>query len=305
MPHSKMMDAAKGAYHRSEQSLRRLLGTISPWLLLEYIHLRRKHGFLRLKHPKTFDEKILWLMMYWRHAQKTRCADKYAVRSYVSDNGLGHILPGLFGVYSNSREIDFAKLPDRFVLKCTHGCKFNIVCPDKLRLDTERARKDLNRWLKKDYGKFWGEIHYSGIEPRIICEGLLMDPAGGTPIDYKIYCFNGRASCTMVCTGRESGAAKFAFFDRGWNRIPDFCRPEVETSGTLPRPGPYDVMIDAAERLAKPFPFVRVDLYCLEDRVTFGEMTFSPSGGIDQDLTEAAQTAFGNALRLPAAYRPS
>jgi hypothetical protein len=283
---SKFMLAVKSVYRDSEQGLRWMLATISQRLLLAYVYLRREHRLLRLRRPETFD-------------QKTRCADKFGVRSYVEENGLTGILSPLLGVFANSGEIDFNRLPERFVIKCTHGCKFNVICPDKHNLDTVRVRKDLDRWMSMDYGKSWGEVHYSRIKPRIICEEFLADPSGATPIDYKIYCFNGKALCTMVCTGRDAGETKFAFYDRGWKRLPDYCRPEVSTSAPVPRPDPYEFMIDAAERLARPFPFVRVDLYCLNGRVVFGEMTFTPSGGIDQDLTEAAQTAFGHALQLP------
>lgn len=238
-------------------------------------------------------------MLYWNHPLKMLCSDKYAVRSYVTENGLGHILPELFGVYTSAGEINFADLPERYVLKCTHGCGFNVFCLDKSLFDFEGARKKLDRWMKTDFGKYWGELHYSSIKPRIICEAYLDNLPGRPLVDYKVYCFDGKVHCSMVCIGRGSGATKFDFYDLEWRNIPDYCRPGASANLCLPKPETYETMIEAAETLSKPFPFVRVDFYSIKGKVVFGEMTFSPSGGIDTDLTVTAQNVMGKLIKLP------
>jgi len=242
---------------------------------------------------------MIWMMLYWIHPLKILCTDKYAVRSYVTENGLGHMLPELIGVYTNTREINFAELPERYVLKGTHGCGFNVFCLDKSLFDIEGTRRKLDRWMKIDFGKYWGELHYSSIRPRILCEAYLEDLPGRFLVDYKIYCFDGKAHCTMVCTGRGSGQTKFDFYDLEWRNIPQYCRPDATANQDLPRPENYEIMIEAAERLSKPFPFVRVDFFSIRGKVVFGEMTFTPSGGIDTDLTEMAQNTMGELIQLP------
>jgi hypothetical protein len=257
-------------------------------------------GLLNLKTPQSFDEKLLWLMLYWHHPLKTQCGDKHTVRDYVKKHGLEHILPKLLGVYENSSEIDFNTLPRRFVLKCTHGCGFNIVCKDKGTLDVGETCGKLDAWMKVDLSKICGEIHYAQMKPRIICEEYLDDLAGDLPIDYKVYCFDGRAHCTMVCTGRAlNRRANYDFYDQEWkNKLP-YGRSSVENNRSIARPGAYEEMIEAAERLSKPFPFVRMDFYSIKGKAILGEMTFTPAGCIDTDYTDIGQQELGELLKLP------
>jgi hypothetical protein len=266
---------------------------------MRYRYLKEAHKWFDPKNPRTLDEKLLWLNIYWRHPLKARCADKYAVRSYVEEHGLGHLLKELLGMYANSREIDFSRLPDRFVLKCTHGCGFNVFCTDKSKLDVEETRRKLDAWMKLDISELAGEMHYARIKPRIICENYLGDQSGKLPIDYKVYCFDGKAHCTMVCTDRGREKTKYDFFDREWKNVLPYSRPGVSSNRPIPRPEGYEVMLDAAERLSKPFPFVRVDFYSVGGKAVFGEMTFTPNGCIDTDLTDMAQDIMGQLIRLP------
>ena len=297
--HMNAIGFLKRTLRSSEAIFRELLYDLSPLLLVEYLYIQQTGRIFHPKDPRTFDQKVLWLMLYWRNPLKARCADKYAVRSYVEENGLGHLLPESLGVYSNSREIDFDKLPGRFVLKCTHGSGFNIFCLDKSRFDIAEARRRLDGWMKKDISKLGGEIHYASIKPRIICVEFLGDRFGKPPMDYKVYCFDGRAHCTMVCTDRGQGTTKYDFYDLEWKNVLRYCRPGSSSNRDIPKPEAYEVMIDAAERLSKPFPFVRVDFYSIRGKAVFGEMTFTPSGGIDMDLTDTAQDTMGQLIRLP------
>jgi hypothetical protein len=282
---------------------RRALYRASPVLLVQYLSLKYRGRLFHPRKARSFEDKLLWLMLYWREPLKTLCADKYAVRSYVADQGLAHLLPGLLGVYADADGIDFAALPDRFVLKCTHGSGFNIICRDKARFDVEGARARLDKWMKVDLSKIAGEVHYAAIEPRIICEAYLGDPTVGSLNDYKIYCFDGKPHCTMVCTGRGTGQTRFDFYDLDWRTRLAYCRPSLSANRDIPRPAGYEGMIEAAEKLAGPFPFVRVDFYSFEGRAVLGEMTFTPRACIDNDLTDLAQTAMGELIVLPKKLR--
>jgi TupA-like ATPgrasp len=211
------------------------------------------------------------------------------------------LLPDSLGVYESSKDIDFGVLPASFVLKCSHGCSFNIICKDKNELDPADTRRRLDTWLMVDYSVIAGELHYSGIKPRIICEPFLGAPDGSLPLDYKVYCFDGRAYCTMVCTDRDINGqnAAYYFYDREWNSRMPFEKMSQLYEREIPKPEIYDKIIDAADKLSKPFPFVRVDFYFIQGRAVFGEMTFTPKGCIDTDFTDMEQHALGQLIRLP------
>lgn len=274
---------------------------LSPVLFAKYRYRRTTGRVLDLTNPRTFDEKLHWLMLYWRHPLKTQCADKFRMRSYVAEYGLGYILPELLGVYESSDQIDFVGLPDRFVLKCTHGWQMNIICKDKRLLDIQKAKTQLDTWMQIDFSKVNGEIHYAPIKPRIICERYLDDLSGDLPSDYKIYCFDGKVHCTMTCTGRgiDGHGTKFDFYDLAWkNKLP-YSKSSLLANRDIPKPAAYEEMIDAAEKLSKPFPFVRMDFYSIEGKAVLGEMTFTPKACIDSGITDLGQRALGDLISLP------
>lgn len=287
---------------RAGEIVRKALGGISPLWLIRYLYKKQTGRWYDPRDPRTLDEKLIWLMLYWRHPLKSRCADKYAVRSYVEEHGLGYLLTRLFGVYDNSRQIDFECLPDRFVLKATHGCGFNILCRDKARLDTAAARQKLDAWMKIDISKFGAELHYASIKPRIICEELLEGPSDQPLNDYKVYCFGGRAHCIMACTDRTEKGANYDFYDRDWTTKLAYSKTSLQANRNLPRPNTLDEIIMAAEKLSQPFPFVRVDFYSVDDHAVFGEMTFTPHGSIDVHMTDLAQDMMGSLLKLPGRF---
>jgi len=239
-------------------------------------------------------------MLYHRNPLATRCADKYAVRSYVEELGLGSLLPRQYGVYERVDEIDFSKLPQQHVLKCTHGCGFNIICADKDKLDVRDAKRKLKKWLNVDFSKVKGEVHYAGIKPRIVCQEYLSESENELPSDYKIYCFNGMPHCTMACTERmPNGPAKYDFYDLEWkNKLP-YSRTSLLANRTIAKPKGYEEMIAAAAKLSRPFLFVRIDFYSIKGKPVFGEMTLTPSGCVDKNYTDIAQMEMGALIKLP------
>ena len=256
-----------------------------------------------LRNPATFDEKLLWLMLFWRHPMKSTCGDKYTLRAYVEKHGLARYLPELLGVYNNSSEIDFNSLPAKFVLKCTHGCGFNIICTDKNKLDINAARLKLDKWMATDYSKAAGELHYASMNPLIICEQFLDDMTGDLPNDYKVYCFNGKAHCTMVAQGRDENGftEQFDLYDLDWNgKLPYYeSVSEDDKDRHSLKPEAYDEIIEVAEALSKPFPFVRMDFYSIKGKAVLGEMSFTPSGCIQKHYTSLAQNILGSLIILP------
>ena len=279
-----------------------------PELLARYRHRRFLKRSLDLANPARLDEKLVWLMLYDRDPLKTTCTDKLAIREHVTRRGFGHLLLELYAVYERSADIDFDRLPSSFVLKCSHGSHYNVICPDRRNFDERAARGKLDRWMKEDFASRCGEIHYAGIEPRILCEKYLGEADGTLPRDYKLHCFHGRVEFVLVCSGRrlDGRAGCYDHYDRAWKTKLPFSKTGIHLERDIPAPVSYEAMIEAAEALAAPFRYVRVDFFEIGGRPILGEMTFTPAACTDTGYTDEAQ-AMGKLLRLPieASERPS
>ena len=231
-----------------------------------------------LKNPQTFNEKIQWLKLhdYPTNQLVIDGADKYKVRAYVEEKGLGNILVPLIGHWDKPEDIEWDKLPDKFVLKCNHGCAYNILCNDKNTFDKEDAIKKMRKWMKEDFGAFNIETHYSKIKPHITCEEFL----GECIIDYKFFCFNGEPKYIYVSSDLiHDRQAQIGFFYLDGTKMPlirdDYAPMDIEEL-----PPFFDQMKEAARVLCQDFPFVRVDFFLANNTYCFAELTFTPSGGM-------------------------
>ncbi|MBQ7688856.1 MAG: glycosyl transferase [Clostridia bacterium] len=256
------------------------------------------HKKLNLDDPQTFNEKIQWMKLYYYPHEPliVKGADKYAVRDYIRDKGYGDKLVPLLGVWEKAEDIEWDKLPDRFVLKCNHGCAYNIVVPDKEKLDKDDAVKKLNAWLKEDFGAFNVELHYSEIKRRLItCEEFL----GECITDYKFFCFNGEPKCIYVSTDLiHDRQAQIGFFYLDGKKMP-LHRDDYTDIREVTFPPFYDEMRKAAEVLCKDFPFVRVDFFVANDRWYFAELTFTPGAGMMPFNPERFDSEWGKMINLP------
>lgn len=249
-----------------------------PQALAEW-YWRATRKRLDLDNPCSFDEKIQWLKLYDATPEKGRLSDKYLVREWVADRvGEEYLMP-LLGVWDTPEDIDFERLPNRFVLKATHGCGWNIFVNDKNKLDVNLAKDQLQTWLSTDYAFMSGlELQYQHCEPRIIAEQYL-ESDGGDLFDYKFFCFDAQVACIGVVRGRATQPEE-ACYDRMWNRMPCTYYGHPRLEGDFPKPVALDEAIRVAETLAAGFPHVRVDLYMPKDgTVRFGEMTFTTASG--------------------------
>lgn len=231
-----------------------------------------------LKNPQTFNEKIQWLKLHYYPTNQLVIdgADKYKVRAYVEEKGLGNILVPLIGHWDKPEDIEWDKLPDKFVLKCNHGCAYNILCNDKNTFDKEDAIKKMRKWMKEDFGAFNIETHYSKIKPHITCEEFL----GDCIIDYKFFCFNGEPKYIYVSSDLiHDRQAEIGFFYLDGTKMPlirdDYAPMDIEEL-----PPFFEQMKEAATVLCQDFPFVRVDFFLANDTYYFAELTFTPSGGM-------------------------
>lgn len=269
-----------------------LMGRLSLISPVAVSKIRYKNNFgrvLNLENPTEFNEKLQWLKLkcYQNDPLVIQCADKVRVREYVEQCGCGEMLIECIGVYDDPEEIPWEQLPEKFVLKCNHGAGYNIVCTAKSELNIEETKKQLKDWLKDDYSLTYAEMHYHKISRKIICEKYIQPEDGILPDDYKVYCFDGEAYCTMLCKEREQEEnCKYYFFDKNWIFRPWDKSTADLTNVQIEKPKQFDKMLAYAEKISKGFPFVRVDLYVMDDKIYFGEMTFTPCGCLDMDITE-------------------
>lgn len=237
-----------------------------------------------------------WLKIHDRNRRYVQLADKYAVRAFVEEKIGKDFLNDLLGVYDTPAEIDWAALPDCFVLKATHGSGMNILVNDKSALDQPKVAAQLRRWLKTDYSRKGREWVYRDSRRRIIAERFLHDASGQIPQDYKVFCFNGEPQYIQVDLGRF-GHHRRAFFDTAWQRQP-FTILYEPNDGDVPRPLHLPAMMEAARTLAQDIPFVRVDFYALP-KLVFGEMTFYPGNATESFQPPDWDLRLGDRLKLP------
>lgn len=264
----------------------------------------RFHKKLNIKNPTTLSDKVTYIELHEQSTLASSCTDKYAVRDYVEKKGLGDILvPLVGGPWSSTEEVDFATLPDSFAMKATHGCKMNYLVPNKADMDVEKCRREMNRWLATTYGGYSMELHYLTIPHRIYAEQYLEN--ANQLIDYKIHCLNGKPEFILVCSDRKANGdaamqVTLDLFDLNWKHIPELITSgaEVAGDGSILRPQKLDEMIEIARILSEDFRFVRVDLYELEGKIYFGELTFSPGCCVLPYFTNEFDLEMGKKLRL-------
>ena len=256
---------------------------------------------LNLKSPKTFNEKLQWLKLYNRRDIYTVMVDKYAVKGFVekafeccAEKPL--IIPTL-GLYNTFEEIDFAVLPPQYVLKCTHDSGSVIICKDKEGFSKERARRKLNKMLRRKHWRIGREWAYKNVKPRIIAEKYIsqLDIAGGDLLDYKIFTFDGKAKFIQVDLDRFTGH-KRNLYDTEWNLL-DF-KLIYENGSPVPKPAMLEKMLKWAEMLAVDMPFLRVDFYCVDNDVYFGEMTLYPENASGHFMPDKYDLLLGEMIRL-------
>lgn len=252
---------------------------------------------LALDNPKNLNEKIQYLILNKYGDKEGKLADKQSVKSYVERLQVGNLLiPRTIKIYKTVDDIDTKELPEKFVLKCNHGSGVVFICKDKENFDLDGAKKSLKKCLKQNFAKTALEYHYSTISPVIIAEEYLDDGKHKNPIDYKIYCFNGKAESILVCSNREN-KLKLNDFDLDWNEL-DYTTPEFRSSEKFEKPKHLKEMIMIAEQLSKGIPFVRIDLYEIGDKIYFGEYTFTPAAGLIQYYKQKALDRLGEKLDL-------
>lgn len=275
---------------------------IPDWLYLKIIYRANFGKKLNLRHPKTFNEKIQWLKLYDRKPEYIRMVDKYKVRKYIKRTiGKQYLIP-LFGVFNRFDEIDFNKLPNQFVLKCTHDSGSIILCKDKSEFDIKAAKKKLNKCLKRNYYYVGREWPYKYVKPRIICEKYMEDGVNVVPEDYKVYCFHGEPKYIFVLHNRfEKDIRKSGtVYTADWEIEPCVLDDHYIMNTTKQeKPKCFNELLELSRLLCKGFPQVRIDFYIINGKCYFGEITISTSNGLTHITPESYDELLGSFVKLP------
>jgi hypothetical protein len=271
-----------------------------PYIYLFYY--RNLGEPLRLKNPQRFTQKIQWLKLHGNMERFAPFADKYTVRSYVENKiGAKHIIP-LIGVWDHVDDVPFDALPNRFVLKLTKGCGYNYICKDKSTTDIAAIKDILRSWMGQNFYRQEREPQYKPGKQRIVCEAYMEDEFGSLR-DYKIHCVQGVPRYVQVDTDRftdHQSQIRYTNWDKASMLNPDTFS---EATTSLAKPDNLDAMLKMATTLSADFPYVRVDLYSIKNKLYFGELTFTPGSGIVK-LKHDADIEFGKMIDLSAYRQP-
>lgn len=283
------------------------LGIHHPKLLVSIRYFLAFRKTLDLSNPKGLNEKILWALVYADKTEWTRLADKLKVREYIKEIGLGDILVDLYASWFDAKDVDFSVLPEKFIIKANNGNgKGTNKIINKSDL-TDSKKKELitiiDEWLKrKKVGALSAETQYLNIRPCVIAEEVLPFDEGHTSLtDYKIWCFNGKASHICVYSNRsdDGSKAEMSIYDLDWNIHPELRRAsDYAESAVMPKPANFEKMIEIAQKLSIGFPQVRVDLYNIKGKIYFGELTFSSQGGLMYNFTPEFNLELGQKVDL-------
>lgn len=258
----------------------KILGPVKMAKIYYRIVMKRR---LNLKNPSTFTEKINWYKLFYcpYNPLIIKCCDKFGVRDFLDGLGLKDYQSNLIGVWSSPYDINWNQLPEKFALKSSNGCGYNIICKNKNVLDEHKTKKLLNKWLKENFGVYNAEPHYNVGEKRIICEEYI-DSGTTLPVDYKIHCMNGVPSVIQVCDERTSRTTNYTYYNANGQPLKYGICPSshnINLDDNL-----KEDMLRISKMISSNFPYVRVDFFINNGHLQISELTFTPSAGLKPDL---------------------
>lgn len=283
------------------KKIKKILSTISPELTTRLMYRYNFHKRLDLNNPIDINDKLQYLKLrtYYNNATITQCVDKYRVREYLQEKGYGDILPQFIGgPYYDAEELRnvWNQLPPKFVIKCNHGCGYNILVSNKRNIELDEVIEKLSYWLKEDYWKIYCEPQYRYVKKAFIIEEYL----GDNIETYKFYCFNGKPEVMYLSSNGENGEKDYYldYYDMDMNWVDLTLFPHAHAKVKAKKPDNYEQMVKLSEKLSSPFPFVRIDLYNVDGHIYFSEFTFIPTGGNMKLIPEHYISDWGKLLNI-------
>lgn len=269
-----------------------------PMLKLQYRIKQNKA--LNLKNPQRYTEKMQWYKLHYRDNTMVQCADKYTVRDYVKSKGLEDILNELYCIFYSSDDINLDSLPNEFIMKLSNGSSTNYICEDKSKCNLEEIKENFRHYLKQAGSSAGREWVYGKSKPVILAEKLLKTDSENGLADYKILCFNGKPEYVICVSGRGTPTYNHVIYDTNWKKV-DVKIGDSFCDYTYDRPKNFDKMMEIAEILSADFPAARIDLYNIDGKIYFGEITFFPWSGYMYFTPDYFDYDLGDKFILPKA----
>lgn len=242
-------------------------------MYLQIYYFLRFKKFINFKNPKTYNEKLNWLKLNDRNPLYTTLVDKYEAKEYVSKLiGKEYIIPSL-GVWDSFDEIDFNKLPNKFVLKCTHDSEGLVIVKDKSKLNKIEAKKKIETAMKYNFYYIAREWPYKNVKPRIIAEEYMEDKKYHELRDYKFFCFDGQPKALYIATNRSKGEPYFDYYNLDFKHL-DIKQKYQNSPQKVDKPINFKKMIELSQKLSKDLKHARIDFYEVDGKIYFGEITF-------------------------------
>jgi TupA-like ATPgrasp len=256
----------------------------------------------RIRKPQTFKQKTLYKIANDRSPALTLFADKLAVRTYVTERVGAIYLTEIYAKFQHKNEFVIENLPQNFVLKPNHVSGAALIVGDFIpentsdslfsskflnkyyvnpnRLDVGKVRNLIQSWLKINYFGYhktaYPEWAYKNIQPGVYAEELLSFE-NQPPQDFRFFTFNGKCQVIMIDTPGYIGVRR-DIYTPNWEKL-DVQLGYPGTQFARSRPADLSKMIEIAEALAEGTDHLRVDLYNLNGRIIFGELTNYHAGG--------------------------
>lgn len=258
----------------------------------------KNEKYLNIGQPREFMEKLQWLKLNLYNEDYKNFVDKYEVRQYVKDKIGEEYLVDIIGIYQDVDDIDFDTLPDQFALKGTHGSGYNVIVDDKSKIDVLEVKQTLKKYLRKNYYFKYKEPIYKEIKPRILAEHYLDQTDSENIVDYKFFCIHGKPKyiwAKTFCNGKYRNC----YYDIEWNKVEGDSNTKNYLEKDLPKPDNLNELISISEKLSGDFIFVRVDLYSINGKTYFGELTFFPWAALKRLTVERLNKELGDLIQLP------
>lgn len=279
----------------------RFFSFIPDAIIIRFQYLIKTGRVPNIKRPKRYTEKIQWYKLFYKNPDIIRCSDKYEVRAFVRERGLGNILNELYAVWDSHDEINLAELPSASMLKATHGSGTNLLVSDKSSFPESNIKSIAQYWLQLDASMLGREWGYKWISPKIIAEKVLPRDSRGDLPDFKFFCFDGKVFCLYVMRdytdNHDNG--ELAFFDREFNNLGVYRKDFKPLIKAINKPDNFSKMIEYAEVLSQGFPHVRVDFYNIDGKIVFGEMTFYNASGYTRFDPDNFDFILGEQFEIP------
>ncbi|WP_452228872.1 MULTISPECIES: ATP-grasp fold amidoligase family protein [unclassified Lacinutrix] len=290
------MNFIKRKYYQLSIKYFKVFGTDFQYVKT-YYKLKNNRS-LNIENPTEFVEKLQWLKFFKYTEAYKNYVDKYEIRAYVKDKIGDAYLNEFIAIYDHVDEIKLDDLPNQFALKGTHGSGYNVIVKDKSSLDWGDAKTKLNKFMSLNYYERYKERIYKDVQPRILAEKYLDQLDNDHIIDYKFYCIHGEPACIWVKTF-DDGKYRNCYFDLNWNRLSPDTNKKDYLSKDISKPDNLEELITVAKKLAGDFIFVRVDLYSIENKIYFGELTFFPWAANKRLTVERLNFELGDLIKLP------